>query len=626
MTDALLSHRFAELFPLLDDKALHDLATDIAENGLREPVVLFEGLILDGRNRYRAARLAEVECRYSLFDPTVDGDPLAWVLSKNLHRRHLNESQRAMVAGRLAKMRQGRPSEWNRNRDDKPANLRDLSNVKQGDAAELLHVSERSVQTARRVQDKAAPEVIAAVDRGEVAVSAAADLAELPEDEQLEILRTVAPRLIGKVAKEHREIGQGGPGGRATRASRVEPSDSLDFFPTPPWATRALLLDVLGDEMEDFPAQSAWEPACGEGHISGVLEERFGTVVATDVHDYSDGERHPPGWRGCEDFIDPIDAAELDADLAELGDDAAVDWIITNPPFSGDTDRALAFALRALKLARRGVALFVRTQWLEGIARYNQLFSVHPPTVVAQFAERVSLFRGTWDPKGSKPDQYCWVVWIKDDLSPTGFEWIPPGRAAKFTREGDVERFNARPARSLFDSATSVVTSPPAPVAPESTLAAVTVHEVAGGRSGTPQSEVTSEMAVQPDEPVDPAGATPLSSPRQAPVAAEGPEDEPSAGEAAAPSASPAIFPAPRSGQEADFPGALTSDEQNAIIREGYARSPRTSTAALMAATGLRRSAVFERAKDLGLTDKAHQRAAVAEANKRRAGVKRAEQ
>ena len=115
----------------------------------------------------------------------------------------------------------------------------------------------------------------------------------------------------------------------------------------------ALLLDVLGDEMADFPAQSAWEPACGEGHISGVLEERFGTVVATDVHDYSDGERHPPGWRGCEDFIDPIDAAELDADLAELGDDAAVDWIITNPPFSGDTDRALAFALRALTLARR---------------------------------------------------------------------------------------------------------------------------------------------------------------------------------------------------------------------------------------------------------------------------------
>ena len=78
MSDTLLPHRFAELFPLLDDKALHDLATDIAENGLREPVVLFEGLILDGRNRYRAARLAEVECRYSLFDPTVDGDPLAW--------------------------------------------------------------------------------------------------------------------------------------------------------------------------------------------------------------------------------------------------------------------------------------------------------------------------------------------------------------------------------------------------------------------------------------------------------------------------------------------------------------------------------------------------------------------
>lgn len=573
MSDTLLPHRFAELFPLLDDKALHDLATDIAENGLREPVVLFEGLILDGRNRYRAARLAEVECRYSIFDPTVDGDPLAWVLSKNLHRRHLNESQRAMVAGRLAKLRRGRPSEWNRNRDDKPANLPELSDVKQEEAAGLLHVSERSVRTARRVLDKAAPEVIAAVDRGEVAVSAAADLAERPEDEQLEILRTVAPRLIGKVAKEHREIGQGGPGGRATRASRVEPSDSLDFFPTPPWATRALLLDVLGDEMVDFPAQSAWEPACGEGHISGVLEERFGTVVATDVHDYSDGERHPPGWRGCEDFIDPIDAAELDADLAELGDDAAVDWIITNPPFSGDTDRALAFALRALKLARRGVALFVRTQWLEGIARYNQLFSAHPPTVIAQFAERVSLFRGTWDPKGSKPDQYCWVVWIKDDLSPTGFEWIPPGRAAKFTREGDIERFNARPALPTPEAMR------PVPSAPRSGQEA--------DRFGAP---------VQPDEPVDPAGATPLSSPRQAPVAAEGPEDEPSAGEAAAPSASPA---------------PLTSDEQNAIIVAMYQAVPFPGLAAIAAATGLNENTVQQRAKRRGLGSEANRLAVV---------------
>ena len=500
-----------------------------------------------------------------------------------------------MVAGRLAKLRRGRPSEWNRNRDDKPANLPELSDVKQEEAAGLLHVSERSVRTARRVQEHAAPEVIAAVDRGEVAVSAAADLAELPEDEQIEILRTVAPRLIGKVAKEHREIGQGGPGGRATRASRVEPADSLDFFPTPPWATRALLLDVLGDEMADFPAQSAWEPACGEGHISGVLEERFGTVVATDVHDYSDGERHPPGWRGCEDFIDPIDAAELDADLAELGDDAAVDWIITNPPFSGDTDRALAFALRALTLARRGVALFVRTQWLEGINRYNRLFSVHPPTVIAQFAERVSLFRGAWDPKGSKPDQYCWVVWIKGDLSPTGFEWIAPGRAEALTHAGDVARFNARPALP------------------------------------TPEA-MRASSSIQPDEPVDPAGATPLSSPRQAIVAAEdlrgavgrspehASESEPSAGEAAAPSASPAIFPAPRSLQEADRSGApLTSDEQNAIIRAGLAEGK--LAADLVAPTGLKLETIYKRIQRMQLADSSgqRQRDAAAKSNKRRA-------
>lgn len=443
-------HPLANLFPLIEGREFDELVADIGENGLLEPIVLLDGKILDGRNRYRAAVAAGVisardpaQIQYAWdrgmgvigFEPfDGDGDPLAWVLSKNLHRRHLTENQRTMIAAEIATMRQGRPSEWDKNRDDKSANRPDLS---QAEAAEMLSVSERNVRRGRAVLDHGAPELVDAVKRDEIAVSAAAEVAKLPASEQLDIIRSMPPHLVAKAARER--VGQGG---RATQASRVEPSDSLDFYPTPPWGTRALIEDVLTVPREQLAGLTAWDPACGEGHMTGVLEEYFGTVIGTDIHDYARDGRSSPAWGGVMDFLGEDRSPE------DLADGQDIDWIITNPPFSGEVDRALAFALRALPIARQGVALFVRTQWLEGITRYNKLFSVTPPTVVAQFAERISLFRGEWDPDGSKPDQYCWLVWVKGDLSPCGFEWIRPGRCAERTLDSDEARFTAHPAMS----------------------------------------------------------------------------------------------------------------------------------------------------------------------------------
>jgi hypothetical protein len=227
-------------------------------------------------------------------------------------------------------------------------------------------------------------------------------------------------------------------GARTVQAGRKEPGTSLDYFPTPPWATRALL--------EEFRVDlngTVWEPACGEGHIAGVLQEYFDPkrVFASDIFDYGADGRTPPGWQGTRDFLD---------DGYPLGAGKAVDWIITNPPFSGTEDRALAFALRALQLAKRGVALFVRTQWLEGVERYEKLFGVNPPTVVAQFAERVPLVRGRWDPQASTASQYCWLIWLKDEHgNPCAMQWLPPGRRVELTKADDVERFTARPVKSI---------------------------------------------------------------------------------------------------------------------------------------------------------------------------------
>src|ERR1041385_5743384 len=92
-------HPIASLFPMMDDDELAELADDIRDQGQREPIILHEGKILDGRNRYLACERAAVE---PIVENFSGDDPLAFVVSLNLIRRHLSESQRAMVAAKIA--------------------------------------------------------------------------------------------------------------------------------------------------------------------------------------------------------------------------------------------------------------------------------------------------------------------------------------------------------------------------------------------------------------------------------------------------------------------------------------------------------------------------------------------
>jgi hypothetical protein len=167
----LEDHPLAAVFPLMPDPDLAALADDIAARGLLEPIWLYEGKILDGRNRYRACVAKGLAPRVEHYRGT---DPLGVVVSRNLHRRHLTESQRAMAAARIANMKVGNPSF--KAVQPNPANLPDSAPpVSQADAAKLLNVSDRSVRHAVRVIEGGTPELVAAVDRGEVAVSAAAE-------------------------------------------------------------------------------------------------------------------------------------------------------------------------------------------------------------------------------------------------------------------------------------------------------------------------------------------------------------------------------------------------------------------------------------------------------------------
>lgn len=213
-------------------------------------------------------------------------------------------------------------------------------------------------------------------------------------------------------------------GARSVMGSRQEPDDSLDYFPTPPWATRALIEHAFGS-LPECTMNSVWEPACGEGHIAEVLREYCPNVLATDIHDY--GYSGGPPY----DFL-----------AGKPGKYGNSDWIITNPPFE---DKALPFVTKALEIAKVGVAMFFRSQWaVEGVERYETIFRRRPPTLCAFFAERVNLCKGRWDPDGSTATAYCWLIWVKDAY-PHAPYWIPPGCRKSLERPGDRERFTAHP-------------------------------------------------------------------------------------------------------------------------------------------------------------------------------------
>lgn len=205
----------------------------------------------------------------------------------------------------------------------------------------------------------------------------------------------------------------------AVMAQRHEAHDSLDDFPTQPWATRALIKHVIWPRLGVFdpPAHTktlhAWEPACNRGHMVKPLREFFKSVHASDIHDYS------AEWPDQERVVDFLFPGSESPHQAAVG----VDWIITNPPFR----LASEFIRRAFELRPRGVAVIVRTAFLESVGRYEELFSKNPPSFVAQFTERVPMVKGRLTTTGSTATAYCWLVWMEGEEG-TQFCWIPPCR------------------------------------------------------------------------------------------------------------------------------------------------------------------------------------------------------
>lgn len=229
-----------EIHPLADAVAFPEMATgaylpfaeDVRRHGLRVPILLYEGMILDGRARARAAREHGRTWSAEIYDGP---DPLGALVSRNLARRHLDESQRAMVAARLATLRRGRPA--------RGPGIPAKAGISQAAAAQLLHVSADSIDRAARVRRDGIPALAAAVERGEIAVSAAADIARAPAARQAEIL-AFPEREVLAAAKQIRLRRQAEKRGQrvarlAEIASRPAPWPNGRRWPVlladPPW-------------------------------------------------------------------------------------------------------------------------------------------------------------------------------------------------------------------------------------------------------------------------------------------------------------------------------------------------------------------------------------------------------
>ncbi|WP_411890051.1 hypothetical protein [Yoonia sp. SDW83-1] len=175
---------------------------------------------------------------------------------------------------------------------------------------------------------------------------------------------------------------------------RVADLDGPDFYPTPSWATRALV------ENEQFEGM-IWECACGDGAMADVFLEKGYEVHASDMYERGYGQ-------SGSDF---------------LLQDVQVDNIVTNPPFHSAED----FVHAGLRQSKKKLALLLRLAFLESAGRQRTIFSESPPSTVWIFSERITFYPKGAVRKGSGTTAYAWFVWDQEYSGPTQLKWLPVG-------------------------------------------------------------------------------------------------------------------------------------------------------------------------------------------------------
>jgi hypothetical protein len=193
-------------------------------------------------------------------------------------------------------------------------------------------------------------------------------------------------------------------GGFKPTLKRFADLEGPDFFPTPEWATFALM------DNETFEGQ-IWEPACGDGSMARILASKGNEVIASDLYSRGFGES------GI-DFL----SAERESDN-----------IVTNPPYNA----AEGFVKVGVRNAKRKFALLLRLAFLEGANRYRTIFSVVPPARIWVFSERITFYPAGAIKKGTGTTAYAWFVWDKSYADQTELRWFKPGYKRRYSQEAD---------------------------------------------------------------------------------------------------------------------------------------------------------------------------------------------
>ncbi|HYI27581.1 MAG TPA: hypothetical protein VD863_06985 [Bradyrhizobium sp.] len=360
--EGLRPHPIAGIFRMLDEAERGEFRDSLDRHGLRIRIKMYEGMVLDGRNRYRelmALGMLETDSDWRLmpsffeeFSGTRE-QAIDYVFDANHVRRHDNPSQRAMAAARYATMRQGQRT------DIKPsANLRDIP-VSQAEAAEKLGVSERLVSSAAAVIDHGTPELIEAVDEGRLTASAGAEVAKLEAGAQ----RVIAAMDKHMAKAEAARVSRAGRKAKAPTAPSLAPYvafanlvlelartiDSIDSRILVRLAFRQGLIEgravELGPDFElgrdvlhEFDAAGGLDaveyrfaldlahgrlpidslspppdPAPGQAAIDADAEEQEKIEIAAGSPAGGEGEARPASPQAGEDGDDPVAAGAIDA-------------------------------------------------------------------------------------------------------------------------------------------------------------------------------------------------------------------------------------------------------------------------------------------------------------------------
>ena len=167
-----------------------------------------------------------------------------------------------------------------------------------------------------------------------------------------------------------------------------------DFYPTPPEAVRVLMKLIAEGITLHCYDKEIWEPACGDGAISKVLDMEYDLrVESTDLVDRGYGTAG----------VDFLMETKMPAP-----------WIVTNPPYRLANDFVKhGLNLLANDVHSQGMAMFLRLSFLEGQKRYAEIFKDHPPSHVIAFSKRLTLWRGDQERAGNGTTAYAWFVWSR---------------------------------------------------------------------------------------------------------------------------------------------------------------------------------------------------------------------